>query len=58
VMDFSNTIKEMVLKGETVMDLKRQAIREGMRTLRVSALSKAAEGKTTLEEAISLTMES
>jgi type IV pilus assembly protein PilB len=58
VMDFSPTIKEMVLKGETVMELKRQAIREGMRTLRVSALSKAAEGKTTLEEAISLTMES
>jgi type IV pilus assembly protein PilB len=57
VMDFSPTIKEMVLKGETVMELKRQAIREGMRTLRVSALSKAAEGKTTLEEAISLTME-
>jgi type IV pilus assembly protein PilB len=57
VMDFSPTIKEMVLKGETVMELKRQAMREGMRTLRISALSKAAEGKTTLEEAISLTME-
>jgi type IV pilus assembly protein PilB len=57
VMDFSNTIKEMVLKGETVMEIKKQAIKEGMRSLRVSALSKAAEGRTTLEEAISLTME-
>jgi type IV pilus assembly protein PilB len=57
VMDFSPTIKEMVLKGETVMEIKRQAVKEGMKTLRMSALSKAAEGKTTLEEAISLTME-
>jgi len=55
VMDFSPSIKEMVLRGETVMEIKKQAIKEGMRTLRISALSKAAEGKTTLEEAISLT---
>jgi type IV pilus assembly protein PilB len=55
VMDFSPSIKEMVLRGETVMEIKKQAMKEGMRTLRISALSKAAEGKTTLEEAISLT---
>jgi type IV pilus assembly protein PilB len=55
VMDFSSSIKEMVLRGETVMEIKKQAMKEGMRTLRISALSKAAEGKTTLEEAISLT---
>jgi type IV pilus assembly protein PilB len=57
VMDFSPTLKEMVLRGETVMEIKKQAVKEGMRTLRISALSKAAEGKTTLEEAISLTSE-
>ncbi len=57
VLDFSPTLKEMVLRGESIIDIKKQAVREGMKTLRQSALSKAAEGKTTLEEAISLTME-
>jgi type IV pilus assembly protein PilB len=58
VLDFSQTLKEMVLKGESIIDIKRQAIKEGMRTLRMSAITKAAEGRTTLEEALSLTMES
>ncbi|MGK5084448.1 type IV-A pilus assembly ATPase PilB [Bdellovibrionota bacterium FG-1] len=57
VFDFSSNLKEMVLSGASIMDLKKQAIKEGMKTLRLSALSKAAQGKTTLEEAISLTME-
>jgi type IV pilus assembly protein PilB len=57
VLDFSQTMKEMVLKGESIIEIKRQAIKEGMRTLRMSAIAKAAEGRTTLEEALSLTME-
>jgi type IV pilus assembly protein PilB len=57
VLDFSQALKEMVLKGESIIDIKRQAIKEGMRTLRMSAIAKAAEGRTTLEEALSLTME-
>ncbi len=57
VLDFSTTLKEMVLKGESVMELKRQAMREGLKTLRSSALTKMAEGRTTVEEALSLTME-
>jgi type IV pilus assembly protein PilB len=57
VLDFNQTLKEMVLKGESVIDIKKQAIRDGMKTLRMSALTKMAEGKTTLEEALSLTME-
>ncbi len=48
----------MVLKGATALELKRQAMAEGMRTLRMSALSKAAQGLTSLEEAVSITMES
>jgi type IV pilus assembly protein PilB len=58
VLDFSPALKEMVLKGESMLEIKRQAIKEGMRTLRMSAITKAAEGRTTLEEALSLTMES
>lgn len=57
VLDFSQTLKEMVLKGESIIEIKRQAIKEGMRTLRMTGIAKAAEGRTTLEEALSLTME-
>jgi len=57
VMDFTNTLKEMVLRGATMIELKRQAIKEGMTTLRMSALNRVAEGRTTLEEALSMTME-
>jgi type II secretory ATPase GspE/PulE/Tfp pilus assembly ATPase PilB-like protein len=54
-MDFSQGLKEMVLANCTAIELKRAAIKEGMRSLRVAALQKAAEGVTTLEEAVSLT---
>jgi type IV pilus assembly protein PilB len=57
VLDFSTPLKELVLKGESIIEIKRQAIKEGMKTLRMSAVTKALEGMTTLEEALSLTME-
>jgi type IV pilus assembly protein PilB len=57
VLDFSPNLKEMVLKGATSLDLRKQAIQEGMKTLRMSALTKASQGVTSLEEAVSLTME-
>ena len=57
VFDVSPAIKAMVLSGASVLELKKHAISEGMRTLRQSALSKVSEGRTTLEEALSLTME-
>ncbi|MBI3558408.1 MAG: hypothetical protein HY074_19235 [Deltaproteobacteria bacterium] len=55
VMDFSSSLKEMVLANCTAIELKRAAIKEGMRTLRVAALQKVADGVTTLEEAVALT---
>lgn len=58
VLDFTTSLKEMVLRGATSIELKRQAIEEGMRSLRQSALSRAADGKTTLEEALAMTLES
>jgi type IV pilus assembly protein PilB len=57
VFDFSTNLKEMVLRGASVIELRKQAVAEGMRTLRSSALGRVAEGRTTLEEAIALTME-
>lgn len=57
VLDFSPTLKEMVLKGSSAFELKKQAVLEGMRTLRDSAFDRVIEGVTTLEEALSITME-
>ncbi len=55
VMPFTSTLKEGVLSGANSLELKKRAIGEGMRTLRMAALSKAAEGMTTLEEALTNT---
>jgi type IV pilus assembly protein PilB len=57
VMDFNNSLKEMVLSGSTALDLRKEAIKQGMKTLRMAALHKAMEGVTTLEEAYGLTTE-
>ncbi len=57
IFDFSPALKEMVLRGATQLELKRQAMQEGMQTLRQSALAKAAEGRTTIEEALAMTQE-
>lgn len=57
VLDFSTKLKEMVLAGENNIEIKKAAIKEGMKPLRESALSKVIEGVTSLEEALSSTME-
>lgn len=57
VFEFSQNMKEMVLRGESIIEIKKAAVKAGMTTLRMSALNKVREGMTTLEEAISLTME-
>jgi type IV pilus assembly protein PilB len=50
VMELKEELKEFVLNGASALELKREAIRLGMQTLRKSALSKVAEGTTTLSE--------
>lgn len=55
IMPFTSTLKEAVLGGANSLELKRKAMEEGMRTLRMAALTKAAEGMTTLEEALTST---
>ncbi len=57
VFDFTTDLKEMVLRGESIIDIRKRAVDGGMKTLRMSALSRAAEGLTTVEEAIGATME-
>ncbi|MAW07451.1 MAG: type II secretion system protein GspE [Halobacteriovoraceae bacterium] len=53
VMPMTQAIREIVLKGGSSDDIKKQAIRDGMKTLRMCALSKVAKGLTTLDEAVS-----
>ena len=52
VMEITEALKEFVLNGASAMELKREAIRGGMTTLRRSALNKLLEGTTTLSEVL------
>lgn len=53
VMDITPAVKELILKHASSDELKRQAIKDGMKTLRMTALTKVALGETTIEEAVS-----
>ncbi len=52
VMEMAEELKEFVLNGASSIELKREAIRLGMTTLRRSALNKLKEGITTLSEVL------
>jgi type IV pilus assembly protein PilB len=52
VMELKEELKEFVLNGASALELKREASRLGMKTLRQSALSKLVEGITTLSEVV------
>lgn len=52
VLEVTPGVKELVLKNASADEIKRQAILDGMKTLRMSALTKVAEGATTVSEAI------
>ena len=56
VMVMSETLREMILSGATTAEIKRQAISEGMYTLRASGLIRLKEGMTTVEEVFRVTM--
>jgi type IV pilus assembly protein PilB len=55
VMVMSDPIKDLVLQGASTSELKSEAIRLGMATLRRSGLNKINEGMTTLEEILRVT---
>ena len=52
VMALKDELKEFVLNGASALELKREAVRLGMKTLRRSALSMLAEGITTFGEVL------
>lgn len=55
VMPFGEQLKELVLQGASSAELKVAAIKSGMKSLRMSGLTKVGEGMTTLEEVLRIT---
>ncbi len=52
VLEFSSTIKDMVMAGKTGDEIEVQARKEGMLTMMEDGIYKAAKGLTTIEEVL------
>lgn len=52
VMEMSDQLRELILVGASNIELRKQAIEEGMITLRGSGLEKVKQGITTIDEVI------
>lgn len=57
VLTLDDGIKQLFLRGENIMNIKKYAYAHGMHTLRQSSLAMVAAGITTLEEAVATTLE-
>ena len=55
VMTVNDEIKELILQGASATEVKKKAIASGMKTLRMSGLTKLKEGVTTIEEVLRTT---
>jgi type IV pilus assembly protein PilB len=55
VMLIKDELKELILEGASSAEIKKAAIRLGMKTLRMSGMTKIAEGVTTIEEVLRVT---
>ncbi len=55
ILAVDDAIKALILEGADAPAIKREAAKNGMRTLRQSALRKLAEGLTTFEEVVRVT---
>ncbi len=55
VMPFWEPLKEMVLNGASTAELKMEAVKMSMKTLRMSAVGKMKDGMTTLDEVVRVT---
>jgi type IV pilus assembly protein PilB len=51
-MPVKDELKELILEGASSAELKKSAIRLGMKSLRMSGLTKVAEGVTTIDEVL------
>ncbi len=57
VMPVKDELKELILEGASAQELKKAAIRLGMKTLRRSGLNKVKAGVTSIEEVLRVTFE-
>jgi type IV pilus assembly protein PilB len=55
VMPVGSEIRELVLEGASADEIKNTAVRLGMKTLRMSGLTKIKEGITSIEEVLRIT---
>ncbi|MEO8195392.1 MAG: GspE/PulE family protein [Thermoanaerobaculia bacterium] len=55
ILPIDESIKHLIVEGRDAPEIKREAVKNGMRTLRQSALRKLAEGLTTFEEVVRVT---
>ncbi|MGG7325473.1 GspE/PulE family protein [Clostridium baratii] len=56
IMVISQKIKEMIYKRENISDIRKQAIKEGMRTLFESGRNLVLDGKTSINELMRITV--
>jgi type IV pilus assembly protein PilB len=56
VMMMKDSLKELVLQGASAMEIKREAVQSGMKTLRRSGINKLLDGTTTIEEVLKTTV--
>jgi len=55
VMTLSDPLKELILQGASGAELKAEAMRRGMRTLRMSGITKICQGTSSVEEVARIT---
>ena len=56
VMPMFEEIRELILNGANTAEIKRESIRLGIKTMRMSGLTKVKEGITSLEEVLRVTV--
>jgi len=57
VMSMKEEVKELILARSSASEIKKEAIRLGMKTLRQGGINKIRTGATTIEEVLRATME-
>ena len=57
IMPIREEIRELILQGASAMEIKRETMRLGMKTLRQTALTKLKDGTITVEEVLRSTVE-
>jgi len=57
IMPVKDELKELILQGAPAVEIKKEAIRLGMDSLRQSGIRKVMEGITSLEEVLRVTIE-